>query len=405
MANEAILFEHDDGRYAVGVGSPAFTHDNPAWHRVGPVDVSALTAPVATEQAQAMAALIERWTTAGANPSGDDRYMQGFRDCMLSAARELSALPVHDWPTRDSDYSEGYRDGHAKGLLEGRESGYTVGRLGGIGRPDMHPATAELVTRFGDALRDKLAAAEKKYGYSDGWLSLDWMDECRKKLIDHVAKGDPRDVAAYCAFLWHHGEKTFVPTKADPYEALMNEVMACGGEVTPREIIFNHATFDVFMQSRKGKTALDFFADDVESSLAASPEAAPAAMVADEQIIRAAYQHLSTWDEDHIRFARAVLALAQPAPVQAGAQQAVAEVKKCPACDMPDGRVAPCCEECPQHDHAPATDEMLGAIAYKGFDDYWTEHCAGRDSEAWAASAKAVLAFAATAKATEGPAP
>lgn len=85
-------------------------------------------------------------------------------------------------------------------------------------------------------------------------------------------------------------------------------------------------------------------------------------------------------------------ALAQPAPVQAVAQQAASEVKKCPACDMSDGRVAPCCEECPQHDHAPATDEKLGAIAYKGFNDYWTEHCAGRDSEAWAASAKAVVA-------------
>ena len=29
------------------------------------------------------------------------------------------------------------------------------------------------------------------------------------------------------------GERKFVLTKAAPYEALMNEVMACGGEVTP----------------------------------------------------------------------------------------------------------------------------------------------------------------------------
>lgn len=133
--------------------------------------------------------------------------------------------------------------------------------------PTMHPATADLVQRFSQALAEKLAAAEKKYGYSDGWLQSHWMDECRAKLLEHVAKGDPRDVAAYCAFLWHHGEKTFVPTKADPYEALMNEVMACGGEVTPREIIFNHATFDMFMQCHVGKTALDHFADEVEATL------------------------------------------------------------------------------------------------------------------------------------------
>lgn len=72
----------------------------------------------------------------------------------------------------------------------------------------MHPHTINLVVRFARALAEKLAAAEKKYGYSDGWLSPDWMDECRAKLMEHIAKGDPRDVAAYCAFLWHHGEST-----------------------------------------------------------------------------------------------------------------------------------------------------------------------------------------------------
>ncbi len=57
MSNTAILFEHDDGRHAAawGEASPDFTHDDPAWHRVGPVDVSALStnageaAPVAFE--------------------------------------------------------------------------------------------------------------------------------------------------------------------------------------------------------------------------------------------------------------------------------------------------------------------------------------------------------------------
>lgn len=74
--------------------------------------------------------------------------------------------------------------------------------------PDLHPKTADLVNRFARALAEKLSAAEKKYGYSDGWSSPDWMDECRAHLVEHVAKGDPRDVAAYCAFLWHHGSHT-----------------------------------------------------------------------------------------------------------------------------------------------------------------------------------------------------
>jgi len=72
----------------------------------------------------------------------------------------------------------------------------------------LHPTTADLVRRFAEALADKLRAAEQKYGYSDGWASPDWMDECRQHLLEHVKKGDPRDVAAYCAFLWHHGAST-----------------------------------------------------------------------------------------------------------------------------------------------------------------------------------------------------
>lgn len=75
--------------------------------------------------------------------------------------------------------------------------------------PDgLHPETEALVGRFAYALAEKLRSAEEKYGYSDGWKQGDWLDECRAHLRQHVEKGDPRDVAAYCAFLWHHGEST-----------------------------------------------------------------------------------------------------------------------------------------------------------------------------------------------------
>jgi hypothetical protein len=73
----------------------------------------------------------------------------------------------------------------------------------------LHPQTVNLVVRFARALAAKLSTAEAKYGYSDGWARTDWLDECRRQLVDHVDKGDPRDVAAYCAFLWHHGANTY----------------------------------------------------------------------------------------------------------------------------------------------------------------------------------------------------
>lgn len=72
----------------------------------------------------------------------------------------------------------------------------------------LHPDTADLVARFAEALAAKLHKAERKYGYSNLWNQDDWENDCAEKLLEHVAKGDPRDVAAYCAFMWHHGWET-----------------------------------------------------------------------------------------------------------------------------------------------------------------------------------------------------
>jgi len=77
-----------------------------------------------------------------------------------------------------------------------------------VGVEGLHPETADLVRRFAHAVAEKLAEAERKYGWDTHWKSPAWMDQCREQLVAHVAKGDPRDVAAYAAFLWHHGEPT-----------------------------------------------------------------------------------------------------------------------------------------------------------------------------------------------------
>ena len=73
---------------------------------------------------------------------------------------------------------------------------------------DDFPALRDLVARFSAALLDKLISAEKKYGHNDAWIASDWEGACSDRLRDHIAKGDPRDVAAYCAFMWHHGWST-----------------------------------------------------------------------------------------------------------------------------------------------------------------------------------------------------
>jgi hypothetical protein len=64
----------------------------------------------------------------------------------------------------------------------------------------------DLVRRFSEALLAKLKASRAN-GRS-GWGRDDWEKECQDGLLRHLAKGDPRDVAAYCAFMWHHGWST-----------------------------------------------------------------------------------------------------------------------------------------------------------------------------------------------------
>lgn len=58
------------------------------------------------------------------------------------------------------------------------------------------------VDRFAAALKAKLADARAK-GRS-GWETCD-IEDLSDMLRDHVEKGDPRDVAAFCCFLWNRG--------------------------------------------------------------------------------------------------------------------------------------------------------------------------------------------------------
>jgi len=72
----------------------------------------------------------------------------------------------------------------------------------------MSQATDDLVDRFAAAMKDKLRRAEEKYGWDDGFLEPENIDGMREELYFHLTKGDPRDVANYCAFLWHHDAST-----------------------------------------------------------------------------------------------------------------------------------------------------------------------------------------------------
>lgn len=73
---------------------------------------------------------------------------------------------------------------------------------------ELHPDTQNLVADFCTALAEKLYGAQLKYGYDADWKQGGWHTQCLEHFHQHIAKGDPRDVAAYCAFMWYHGWKT-----------------------------------------------------------------------------------------------------------------------------------------------------------------------------------------------------
>lgn len=153
----------------------------------------------------------------------EKRFMNFIGYVLLVQAEEVLKAVERDWV---HSYDGGaFEDGEMPTMDRVR---WLLSKL-----RDAHPnitlpantATADLVMRFAGAMAEKLAAAEAKYGYSDGWLAPDWMDECRAKLVEHVAKGDPRDVAAYCAFLWHHGELTALTSTTPPAERVSPEAV------------------------------------------------------------------------------------------------------------------------------------------------------------------------------------
>lgn len=91
---------------------------------------------------------------------------------------------------------------------------------------ELHPDTQKLVIDFCTALAEKLYKAQLKYGYDADWKQDGWPTQCQAHFHQHIAKGDPRDVAAYCAFMWYHGWKTEpAPVSVPDFKKLARELV------------------------------------------------------------------------------------------------------------------------------------------------------------------------------------
>jgi hypothetical protein len=168
----------------------------------------------------------------------DDSATQPDAGAMADAERLMELAQA--WVDAETRYENCTFTGTEDELIEeGRKcsAAEAAFRKALFAQPDagaMVEATDDLVDRFAAALKAKLRAAEQKYGYSDDWLRDDWQGELIAKLLHHIQKGDPRDVAAYCAFAWHHGWSITPYTHANPRRAIRELKLIATAEVDPK---------------------------------------------------------------------------------------------------------------------------------------------------------------------------
>jgi hypothetical protein len=104
----------------------------------------------------------------------------------------------------------------------------------------LHPESKSLVLRFATAIAEKMYKSEVKYGWTNEWQTDDWEEDCKTGLYEHLKKGDPKDVAVYAAFMWHHGWDTKPEVVApeisarslrEGYESMAHTIAAKEGEL------------------------------------------------------------------------------------------------------------------------------------------------------------------------------
>ncbi|EOF4706122.1 hypothetical protein ACKWWX_004586 [Klebsiella oxytoca] len=146
----------------------------------------------ALEKAQAKNALVAGGIEAAAKLHGRIAELEQQNSIANEKVTELSRLVQHNISRAEDAERRAER----------------ISKSSSLSHPGLLHATNELVLIFSHALADKLYAAQEKYNHGTSWRNNDWQEACQRDFQKHIAKGDPRDVAAYCAFMWWHGWST-----------------------------------------------------------------------------------------------------------------------------------------------------------------------------------------------------
>lgn len=148
--------------------------------------------------------------------------LEGFKEAMEQYKSILQAEveQLRQWKEEAMEIMSDFQEiGKEIGLPLGNSIGKSIlpyikklkAELSAPANEGLHPDTYNLVKEFSQALADKLLANQRKYGYQNEWLVNDWEEECRSSMMQHIEKGDPRDVAIYAAFMWARGWSTKQP--------------------------------------------------------------------------------------------------------------------------------------------------------------------------------------------------
>ena len=114
------------------------------------------------------------------------------------------------------------------------------------------------VDKFASAMKEKLAAARSKG--RGGWDDREDLEQHLSNLLRaHVDKGDPRDVANFCCFLWNRGESicaapaVLVDESEDALVMRLDELLAAQGR-----LMFARDRYDEDQATNFGVSLLDF---------------------------------------------------------------------------------------------------------------------------------------------------
>ncbi|WP_250438694.1 hypothetical protein [Delftia tsuruhatensis] len=231
----AYLIDHCEGQTITEEGlqrALAAMLTNPQYATAAPAAPAPMAWPVARDVLERMATFANMASRCGKDRSIENlrklaQTLQHLADQAPAVATSApAALPgvVFDMVALVKQLVLEHRIAEPNSLLASQALGYLKSH-GLLDSPLRVHGDDSALDRFALAMRAKLAAARAKG--RGGWETCA-PEALNRMLHEHLEKGDPRDVANFCMFLWHTGHRTTMPAPAAPSPLSVRQVHPLG---------------------------------------------------------------------------------------------------------------------------------------------------------------------------------